>query len=279
MTKNIIMVIARYNEKLEWLKEEPFNKYKAIVYNKGINNDFEKHNVIKIIRLKNVGRENHTYFHHIITNYTNLSDFTIFLPGSVNMMHKKTKAIKLISMIEKTNTSVFLVDTYCYDLKLIGGKHEMVNYSTTNKENHSINKSSHVTPAKIRPYYNWLEDKFPKRRIKYVSFHSIIGVSKKDILNNTKKYYLKFYNELKTSCNPEEGFFVEGSWSEVFNISNVNVITPGFNYYYHISIFMINTYYMLFLKYIIKFLLILCCMGFNDKTISLMDYKNINFHI
>ena len=256
MDESILMVIARYNEKLEWLNEEPFNKYKAIVYNKGPNNDFEKHNVIKIVRLKNIGRENHTYFYHIITNYMKLSDFTIFLPGSVNMNHKKAKALKLIHMIEKTNRSVFLADLYCYNLKFIGYNHEMSHYSTTSKENFNINKSSLVSPAKIKPYGKWLENKFPNRRIKYLSFHSIIGVSRKDILNNTKKYYLKFYNELNKSCNPEEGFFIEGSWMEIFNINDAMIVNPGLRYYYHIFIFLIKTYYMFFLKNIIKLLLI-----------------------
>ena len=39
---NIILVIARYNENLDWLTEEPFNKYNSIVYNKGINDNFNK---------------------------------------------------------------------------------------------------------------------------------------------------------------------------------------------------------------------------------------------
>ena len=36
-TPNIELVIARYNEDLNWLNEEPFNKYPYIVYNKGNN--------------------------------------------------------------------------------------------------------------------------------------------------------------------------------------------------------------------------------------------------
>ena len=34
-----VIVVSRYNEKLDWLKDEPFNKYSVIIYNKG-NDEF-----------------------------------------------------------------------------------------------------------------------------------------------------------------------------------------------------------------------------------------------
>ena len=36
------IVVARYNEDLEWIKNEPFNKYKYTVYNKGPNENYVK---------------------------------------------------------------------------------------------------------------------------------------------------------------------------------------------------------------------------------------------
>lgn len=70
----MIIVIARYNESVEWC-----NEFKnVIVYNKGEKLKNIKHNVIE---LKNVGREGHTYYKHIYDNYENLSDYTIFLQG------------------------------------------------------------------------------------------------------------------------------------------------------------------------------------------------------
>jgi|DEB0MinimDraft_6_1074348.scaffolds.fasta_scaffold00077_34 hypothetical protein len=66
------IVVARYNEDLRWS-----NKYKdyLTVYNKG---DDE---IEGSIRLENIGRESHTYLYHIINNYDNLADYTIFLQG------------------------------------------------------------------------------------------------------------------------------------------------------------------------------------------------------
>ena len=52
------IVIARYNENVEWSKQ--FSN--VIIYNKGtsLKGDYNE------ILLKNVGREGHTYYKHII---------------------------------------------------------------------------------------------------------------------------------------------------------------------------------------------------------------------
>jgi len=97
---NIVIIISRYNENLEWLKEEPFNKYPVIIYNKGPNDDFYKpDNLIKIVKLDNVGREGHTYLHHIINNYDNLYNINILFPGSINIEIKNKLSTIFINNI------------------------------------------------------------------------------------------------------------------------------------------------------------------------------------
>ena len=58
--------------------------------------------------MENVGRCDHTYLYHIIHNYNNLADITIFLPGSSQMQGKFQKAINMISEVEKNNNTVFI---------------------------------------------------------------------------------------------------------------------------------------------------------------------------
>ena len=72
---HIRIVIARYNENIEWSNE--FNN--IIIYNKG---EKLKKNYNKEIILNNIGREQHTYYTHIYNNYDNLDDYTIFLQGN-----------------------------------------------------------------------------------------------------------------------------------------------------------------------------------------------------
>lgn len=67
------LVIAKYNEDISWIKPLA-QKHEIIIYDKsGQKNGF--------IDLENVGRESHTFLYHIINNYRNLADYTVFLQG------------------------------------------------------------------------------------------------------------------------------------------------------------------------------------------------------
>ena len=68
MSFNII--VARYNENVEWTKEFP----NVIIYNKGSNLGYNYNEVF----LNNVGREGHSYYKYIYDNYENLAEYTIY---------------------------------------------------------------------------------------------------------------------------------------------------------------------------------------------------------
>jgi hypothetical protein len=46
---HIDIIVARYNEDLDWMNEIPFSNYKYIIYNKGDNDNFEKKNLVTAI--------------------------------------------------------------------------------------------------------------------------------------------------------------------------------------------------------------------------------------
>lgn len=68
------LVVARYSESLNWLRRVPASVERT-VYNKG------PELLPAAQTLPNVGREAHTYLHHIVTRYDDLSDLTIFCQG------------------------------------------------------------------------------------------------------------------------------------------------------------------------------------------------------
>jgi hypothetical protein len=72
-TTEISVVVSRYNENVEWTRA--YNDI-AFIYNKGdmIAEPAEY--------LDNIGREGHTYLHHITTKYNRLTDRTVFLQGN-----------------------------------------------------------------------------------------------------------------------------------------------------------------------------------------------------
>jgi hypothetical protein len=81
--KKHCLVVACYNESIEWLL--PYNDI-AIIYHKGPHKIPPFDNVIV---LPNIGREGHTYLHHIIENYSNLSDRVTFIQADP-LLHNDT---------------------------------------------------------------------------------------------------------------------------------------------------------------------------------------------
>ena len=70
------LVVAHYTENLNWLRNLPTGLPKT-VYAKGPDAQTEH----QTISLPNVGREAHTYLHHIVSRYDSLADWTVFCQG------------------------------------------------------------------------------------------------------------------------------------------------------------------------------------------------------
>jgi len=87
----IQLVVARYRENLNWVRNIP-PQIEAIIYDKS-----SEDLLGGSISLPNVGREAHTYLHHIVANYDGLPDFTVFAQGKpfdhAFDFHKVLKAI------------------------------------------------------------------------------------------------------------------------------------------------------------------------------------------
>ena len=83
--KNTDIVIAHYNENLDWVSELDSTYINKIwVYSKSSTaNDH--------IPLPNIGRESHTYLHHIVSQYPNFPENIIFLQGNPFGHHESIK--------------------------------------------------------------------------------------------------------------------------------------------------------------------------------------------
>jgi len=211
---DIMIVVARYNEKLYWLKEEPFNKYPVTIYNKGPNDDFYKPPDCKIITVENIGRCDHTYVYHIIQNYDSLNNITIFLPGSTNIDFKLDHAKLLFKNIKEKNKAVFLSnkipnldDLYNFQLD---------NHVSSSIENIKINPETRLEISPIRPFGKWAEARFGNFNITHVTYWGIFSVSNKDIIQHPKSYYENLIKDVSNSSHPEAGHYFERSWQSIF---------------------------------------------------------------
>jgi hypothetical protein len=229
--QSVKIIVSRYNEKLSWTKKAPYNKYKYTIYNKGINDEFEKKNVSQVIKLPNVGRESHTYLYHIVNNYDNLADINVFLPGSIDTNHKVFKKNKfaktLLSNIEKYNNAVFLSfgNIKDNDITKEFQNFKVDTYGSTNDENRKQNSEFAIRKSADRPFENWFQKNIGSDKVPYVIHYGIFSVSKKDIRQKPKSYYEKLLNLVSDHSNPEDGHYFEKSWGAIFYpFNNTHVI-------------------------------------------------------
>jgi hypothetical protein len=187
---NCCIVVARYNENVEWSKQ--FKN--VIIYNKGPILGFGYNEVF----LNNVGREGHTYYKHIYDNYDNLADYTIFLQGTP-FDHSPNIISNLNKYINNTELSI--------DFEFL---------------------SERVLDCNLRacPYHRGIPliDTYEKlfgERKEYMEFKFGNGaqfiVSKKKILQRPKEFYLKIVKMLDNNIHPIEGFVIERFHKLIFN--------------------------------------------------------------
>jgi hypothetical protein len=133
----IDLIVARYNEDISWVEKLDTDKFNFFVYNKGENNLS-----IPSISLINYGRESQTYLHHIINNYNNLSEVSIFLQGDPFEHIGSINEYGYNDLIDFLNNHNFIDD-----FTEIGTKHFDVGYlierETIIKDLELYNETSH----------------------------------------------------------------------------------------------------------------------------------------
>lgn len=197
------LVIARYNEDINWLNNIQ-NTHRIFLYNKG-DDDIYLHNVY-IEKLKNVGREAHTYITHIINNYDNLGDITIFCQGRID---------------DHLPDGINDVNIFFHKLYLEANNNGISNPPLTsyNLENFRLGywAGEHLESANMT-FKDWfikyISCKWPNILLWYP--FSIMGVRKDFILSKSKAYYERLLTTISSSRSPEEGHFFERSWFYIF---------------------------------------------------------------
>ena len=103
----IELVVARHTEDLAWLRRVP-HEVAVTVYDKGSGTP-------STIPLPNLGREAHTYLHHLAERHDSLADLTIFVQGHpfdhAPDLHKILRALAKGTLTVEFHWLGFLADT------------------------------------------------------------------------------------------------------------------------------------------------------------------------
>jgi hypothetical protein len=212
------IVISRYNENLDWLKELNKPYYNIYIYNKGKNYNFEKSNpnIKAIIPLPNIGRCDHTYLYHIIQNYDKLDEIVVFLPGCCEDW-KHTVMKKMLDTIHFNNKATFPVFAYNDKLKEEMYGFYLDHWSSRTSANLKMNNENKLSKASIRPFGKWCDQFLGNRNIRYSQFGGIFSIAKQDITQHPIHFYQRLICEFKSDSNAEVGHYFERSYGAIFH--------------------------------------------------------------
>ena len=167
-----------------------------------------------MVKLPNVGREGHTYLHHIVNEYNNLADRTLFLQGNPygRYVYSPLRRYKHISQSNCHNIIAKCTKT-----------------SFTYEDN-SIN----IMPWELTPFSNmiygnygfiefseiFLMRKYPQDPSYYdpllAPYEAEFAVDKEKILRHDALFYRRILSTLE-NIQPVEGHFVEKLWDVMFD--------------------------------------------------------------
>ena len=212
------IVVARYNESLNWLNEYPFNQFNYIVYNKGDDYRFAKNRVKQIINIKNVGRCDHTYLYHIVEYYKHLADICVFFTGSIgDIPAKKQTAIRILTNIIKSNyTHAYFIGTHHDSVHMAFKDFKLDSHACECQANISKNSETLLYKSVLRPYSRWYYYFFKNTISHWSTFGGIFSIDKRDIIQHPLNRYMSILQTVSTHSNPEAGHYVERSWGVIF---------------------------------------------------------------
>jgi len=214
--ENLQVVVATYNEDMNWLKEEPFNGLDIICYNKGKNDISQCHGPkCKVLKLPNVGRCDHTYLHHIIENYNTLAPMTVFIPASWTDDRKKSTALELIEKA-RTYKKTNIPTTPVSQNDGVWG-FQLDEWTSTNRKNKDMNETSLLQHCPQRPFGVWYKLNFPDTPLTHIQYTGIFAVARDDIIKHPIERYKNLIKYIDSHSNPEAGHYIERAWHSIFS--------------------------------------------------------------
>ena len=202
------IIIARYNEDLDWLAK--YKSFKVIIYNKG--SDFDYKGKGKIINLPNIGRESHTWLQHIVSNYENLDEVNIFLQGRIDDLGVLAYQ-DVNKYLDETIDKGFSVSRF----GILGPFHWNRNLGLKNniKYKKSIEDKSLMEPKiSFKELAKIFIHKIPLFTI--TSYGGCFAVSRDLIRQHDISLYKELLNILSNNDNPLEGHYMERLWCYLF---------------------------------------------------------------
>ena len=187
------IVVSRYNEDVSWTKQLP----NVRIYNKGA----PLPEPFAATPLPNVGREGHTYYHHIVTHYDTLAEHTAFVQGNPfdHSPHVLANIAYFNSQLHENISLEFAyISEYLFDCNLAGCHH-------------------HPGLPMVDVYEQLFGERLYAKPFVFGGGAQFV-VSRAVIYRRPQAFYQKIVDMLAYDVNPIEGFVIERFHGLVFSV-------------------------------------------------------------
>lgn len=204
------VVVAHYNENLNWIRYINLPYENIHVYSKGTETDMQCNQHF----LENVGREAHTYLSYIVERYDSLPDYVIFTQGKIDDHY-----INIDSLIKSEE---YISNNYSHQ------------YFNNGLENFRLSYYKGIIDSSELPGDKWFE-KYINNTIDVsnnkinIYWAAIFSVSKNAILSRPIDYYKMLLKLVSKSNAPEEAHYLERSWYYIFNPNTNTIVNTNTN--------------------------------------------------
>lgn len=193
------VVVARYREPVDWISTDISKK--VYLYNKAPLHDDQVGRFLSVQTLPNVGRESHTYLHHILDNYDSLTDIVYFTqahpfdhaPHFLSSVMSNVGLCRPYQGLSDVTGKVYDCNVQQYE-RMFPGIQE--GFTRTIRELFGKDFS----PATIRFYPG-----------------AIMAVHKSLIHRRPREFYQRCLSLLDHAVDPIEGYAFERIWSLIFD--------------------------------------------------------------
>lgn len=226
------IIVAHYNENLKWLNKV-LHEYQQIHAPKQINiYIYSKTNYNKKLKfkncniyqekLKNVGRESHTYLHHIIKNFDQLDHINVFLTGSFGLRQQKNDVhdmLKLKTELIKKQLGYINISGFYAPQPYLSGllkKGMSVYTNSMNSYNSRSNNKTYSVKSKIETIDKFMKLFKLQEPLQY-TMNGLFAAKKENIYMRKISFYKKLIKFVNYDVNPREGFFLEMLWGAIFD--------------------------------------------------------------
>ena len=227
------IIITRYNETIDWIDYIIDQADSIVIYNKGSNEELFKNYTpepykmekIKIIKLPNIGRIDHTLVYHILENWDNLPEILVSLPASILMCYRK--GAYLSAMRKKLPyTKDYFGGFYSPRFSIVPRDYNYTidNYQAEGKCNRNENK---FVKSEFKDFQTWKESIIDSRPMRYIAKRGMFSVCKENIKHISKDIYYNLLASLSVGDNIENGHFAERIWAHLFRQYSFDIVKMG----------------------------------------------------